>query len=211
MELTVLGVNILLLMAVWKFMLRKTILDHSRDKLFDLRADVRTTFIRNGWDLNSSAYMKLRDLINGHLRFTEEMGLSRTIYFTARVRENKELQAFMHERIQRVFATNDAAQRAYIEKIRRNALTVSLEYSIYSSGYFLILAMVMAPFFACGMVASLVNRQVEFTTTKFLQYIRHFSSYASVVMSKSAGLLANKFLLPDAVEAYSYRRGSAAA
>lgn len=211
MELTVLGINVLLVMAVWRFMLRKTILDHFRDKLFDLRSELRSTFIANGWDLGSPAYKKLRDLLNGYLRYTEDMALSRTIFFTAVVKEDKDLQKLIHERNKSVFSTANAEQQEFIEYVRRKALTVSLEYSTYSSGFLLLLAVLTVPFFACGMVVSLINRQVDITAGKCIKYVRHFGSYASVAMSKSSASIARRFLLPDALEAYSYRRGTSAA
>lgn len=208
MELILLGINILLVMAVWRFVLRKTILDHFRDKLFDLRSELREVFIANGWDLGSPAYKRLRNLINGHLRYTEDMGISKTAFFTGAVKENKELQQYMHMRIQELFATPDRHQSLFIEDFRRRALAVSLDYSIYSSGFFLLLALVMTPFVAIGMVVGVVNRQVDVTAAKLAQYVKHIGSYASTAMSKSSASVAKRFLLPDAIEAYSYRRGA---
>ena len=68
MELIFFGINILLVMAVWHFMLRPSILDHSRDRLFDLRDELRFSFLENNWDIGSASYKRLRDLVNRHLR-----------------------------------------------------------------------------------------------------------------------------------------------
>lgn len=207
MELVILGFNVLILMVLWKFMLRRTILDHSRDKLFDLRSELRSTYIAKGWDLNSPTYKRLRDLVNGHLRYTEDMSLSRAIVLAGEVNGDEELKKFMRDRLQTLFSATSGEQREHANSFRQQSQAVALEYLVFSSGYFLLLTFLLMPFFAVGMVISLINRHVEITAGKCLQYFRHFSVYGSTLMSRSAAYIAKLLLLSNAVDAYSYRRG----
>ena len=210
MELAVLGINILLLMAVWRFMLRKTMLDSSRDILFDLRDELRITFVRNGWNLNSPSYKHLRDLVNGHLRFTEEMSVSRVAYINAAIKKDKELLVYQHEKIVKIFASSDPAQKRFIDEFRKRAVTVSMNYAVYSSGWLLLISLCVFPFVATWKICTLVNRQVDLTANVCAHSLRHIGRTLSLVMAASAACIGNAFLQPDFVEGYSYRKGIAA-
>lgn len=209
MELIFFGINLLLIMAVWHFMLRPSILDHSRDRLFDLRDELRTTFIDRKWDLGSPAYQKLRDLVNGHLRFTEEMSLSRTSFVTASVKHDKDLQEFIHVRVSKVFASSDPLQQKFILDFRRRALTVAMDYAISSSGFLLMLALILAPFVATEKFIKMLNRRVDFTAALCVQKLRNLGGYISFSMSTSKAHIARALMLPDLVESYSLRPGMA--
>lgn len=207
MELTILGINIMLLMAIWKFMLRKTMLDSSRDKLFDLRDELRSAFIKNGWDLNSPSYKHLRDLVNGYLRFTEEMSVSRVAYINATIKKDKELLTYQHDRIVKIFASSNPAQKRFIDDFRKRAVAVSMNYAVFSSGWLLLISLCVFPFVAIWKTCAVVNRQVDLTANVCANSLRHIGRSLSVVMVASAACIGNTFLQPDFVEGYSYRKG----
>jgi hypothetical protein len=209
MELTILGINILLLIAVWKFMLRKTMLDSSRDQLFDLRDELRAVFVKNGWNLNSPSYRNLRDLVNGHLRFTEEMSVSRVSYIAAAIKKDKELLAYQHEKIAKIFDSSDPVQKRFIDDFRKRAVTVAMNYAVYSSGWLLLIAFFVFPFVATWKICVVINRQVDLTANVCAHSLRHFGRTMSIVMASSAACIGNAFLQPDFVEGYSYRKGIA--
>lgn len=209
MELAILGLNMLLVMAVWKYMLRKTILDSSRDKLFDLRDNLRSTFVKNGWDLGSPSYKHLRDLVNGHLRFTEEMSLSRIAYINEYLKQSPELLAYQHEKIAKIFDSSDPAQKKFIEQFRKNSVTIVMEYTIYSSGWLLIIALLVFPFLLAKKTCVFINRQVDTTTAACVKSFLHFGKSMSIVMAASADYVGRSLMQPDFVEGYSYRQGIA--
>lgn len=72
MELFMTGFGGLLIMLIWKLMLRKTLLDFRRDNLFDMRDALRETFVKNGWPLDGPEYRRLRDQINTYLLHMEK-------------------------------------------------------------------------------------------------------------------------------------------
>jgi len=79
-----LGVNVLLLVAVWHWVFKPAIRDFVRDKLFDIRDDIRDSYCeKNG--LGDSGYALFRDIMNHHIRLLEERSLSKTIYFQTKL------------------------------------------------------------------------------------------------------------------------------
>lgn len=84
MQLFLFGLGLLLLMVSWHFMIKPTLRDRARDKLFDLRESVRQYFLDHH-DLNHHLYRDLRDLINSYLRYTEEitfLGFVMQLYYS---------------------------------------------------------------------------------------------------------------------------------
>ena len=209
MSLVIFGINIILLMAVWRFILRRSILDHCRDRLFDLRSELRESFIANNWDLNSTSYRSLRNLLNGYLRFTEELSISSLLYFVFAKKQVKPLSELDHAGIDKIFRSSDPEQKKFIDGIRKRALMASIDFAVYGSGFLLLMAMLMSPFVAVGLVCSIVNRQVDLTANLCIRSIQNTGRYAKVVMSASATSVAKIFLLTDMVETYSYRKGIA--
>lgn len=139
------GLNVILLIAVWNLMLKKSILDHYRDQLFDLRSEVREFFAQNNIPLDSITYKNLRDLLNGHLRFTETITFLKFIVLEVEVQNNKELQAYLKAEIEKHFNAEDPAIKEFIGQIRDRAKIVLLNHMINSSGAALLIVFVLSP------------------------------------------------------------------
>jgi hypothetical protein len=205
MELIFFGINVLLIMIVWHFLIRPTILDHSRDRLFDLRDELRATFAKNDWQMDSATYRSLRDLVNGYLRFTEEVSVFRIAYFKTVIKKDLALEKHLQERVNRMFESAQPDQKAVVMDIRRRALDAAIDYSVFSSGGLLMAVVVVTPFVAIGMACSLAKQQVDFTTSVFWEKAEHLGRSASALISASTSYIARKVLLPDAIESYSMR------
>jgi hypothetical protein len=205
MELIFFGINVLLIMAVWHFLIRPTILDHTRDRLFDLRDELRATFAKNEWQMDSATYKSLRDLVNGYLRFTEEVSVFRIAYLKTAIKKNPVLEKHLHDRVNKMFESAEADQKAVVMDIRRRALDAAIDYSVFSSGGLLMAVVAVTPFVAIGMACSLAKRQVDFTTSVFLEKAEDLGRSTSALISASTAYIARKVLLPDAIESYSMR------
>jgi hypothetical protein len=210
MELLFVGTNTLLVMAIWHFMLRPTILDHSRDRLFDLRDELRETFVSNGWDMSSPLYKRLRDLVNGYLRFTEEVSLFRMTYVTQEVKKNAELLSYVHHKNAAMFAVSNEKQKAFVQHFRRRSLMVVMDYAIFSSGLLLLLALALLPFVFVQKFFAMINRKVDFTIGICISKVGNARQYISLAMMASIALVGRWLMLPDLVESYSLRRGTPA-
>jgi hypothetical protein len=209
MELIFLGINLLLFMAVWHFMLRPSILDMSRDRLFDLRTHLRQVFVEHKWDLASPAYRRLRDLVNGHLRFTEELSLARTSYVRVQIKKSNELQAFLHDKINKTFHSPNPEQLKFIRHFRQQSLKVVTDYAILGSGWLLILALCILPIVLAQMFLAMLRRGVDWTAAVCTQKLLNMGKYVSLCMSVSTDKVAKVWMLPDWIESNSFNRGLA--
>jgi len=127
------GVNIVLSMLIWRFMLRPSILDHFRDKFFDLREEVREYYILNNIPLSDYSYKNLRDLLNNYLRFTENMSLIEIIFFARRIGENKEIYEYITIEIENKFKFKDEKLNDIARKTRESSSSIVLNYMVFSS------------------------------------------------------------------------------
>lgn len=130
---TFLGINILLLIIIWDKVLKPSILDNYRDKLFDLREEVREYYLANGIPLSHNTYIQLRNLINSHLRFTEEMSLIKVAFFASRIEKNKSLRDYIQRSIESNFTTDNKKLSIFIKSARKKAIDILFEYMIFSS------------------------------------------------------------------------------
>ncbi|MNR96002.1 hypothetical protein D3C72_271410 [compost metagenome] len=206
MELFLIGVNVLLLMLIWKLMVRKTILDHYRDKLFDMRDQLRVDFQKNGWELSSPTYKNLRDLVNGYLRFTENYSFTQFVFLENSVKQSKELQTELKGKLDRKFNVKDPAEAAFILAFRRSAVQTMMSYMILSSGPLLVLALVMLPFVAMHAVWRIIRRGLAVGVNALFGKVVEFNLTFKALVRLTIATVANMVLYADFVEEYSYRQ-----
>ena len=210
MDQTFLGINIVLILLVWRFMIRKTILDHSRDKLFDLRDALRAKYQDEGWDMSSPTYGKLRDLLNGYLRFTEDYSIWKLVCIKVEVESNSDLHVELHEKFEMMFLTVEPAQREFVRRVRSQARGAVLEFAVFSSGFLLFLTAVIMPFVVFFKICNVLGRGFDAATKVASNTVHNGGRFAGAMMATAARLVANKLMSPDWVEGYSYRMGTLA-
>ncbi|MGK8222250.1 hypothetical protein ACRS2S_19700 [Achromobacter xylosoxidans] len=133
-ETTLLGIGILVLMATWRWMARPTYLDQARDQLFDLRDDcVRPFFLRHEKGLHHPQYIALRNLINGHLRYTESVSLLGFVAMVIWMSRNVDAARVLQSRHEAVFDTDEIEVQKFSEETRRRATWIMLGYAIKTS------------------------------------------------------------------------------
>ena len=138
-----LGINILLLIVIWEKVLKPSILDNYRDKLFDLREEVREYYLAKGIPLSHNTYIQLRNLINSHLRFTEQMSFIKVSFFPSRIEKNRDLKNYIQRSIESNFATNNKDLSLFIKSTRKKAVDILRNYMIFSSPT-LIISLILA-------------------------------------------------------------------
>jgi hypothetical protein len=204
MNLFLIGFNGLLLMLVWRFILRRSILDTYRDKLFDLRDHLRETFVSRGWSLDSPLYRHLRDLINGYLRFTESYSFGEFVYMEIKVKENPALRQALTARVASKFAADTSEQEAFIADFRREAVGAMMSYMIVSSGPLLLLAVLMLPVALVNSAWAVVRKAGYSIFGKAIEA----KGLCSSLVRLAIAIVANKMLAKDFVEQYSYRQAT---
>lgn len=192
MQLFLLGLGTLSLIAVWHFMIRKTILDHYRDKLFDLRDELRATFVQNGWDLENPVYAKLRLLTNGYLRSTEIYNFIPFQHLESQVQKQPHLMAGMRKELKGEFEVKDQELQNFVTEYRKRALGIMLEYMISSSSLANLLCCVLVP------VVMLVAA---------IYYLGRSAVSCARAFSWLCDLLARWFFKEEIVEEYSFGLG----
>lgn len=189
-------------------MLRKTVLDHHRDKLFDLRDRLRATYVERGWDLDSPMYRKLRNLTNGYLRFTEEFAF---VPFTLLEREVKERPAILQslkQHLEREFSTKDAELLAFVQEYRAEARFVMIGYMICSSAPMFAMCLLMWPFVLLVEVLKVVSRGALKGLIALITRAASIQAAATSSFEQATQTVARGFIIPAVVEEYSYRMGA---
>lgn len=159
------GVNLLLLWAIWRFILRPAVLDHYRDALFDLRDRVRCTYIDSNLDMNSPVYRNLRSLINGYLRYTEHFSLPHFLLIERRLRKDGKLRESISRQVGQDFVQGNAAEQAYAASVRHDAVYIMQRYMIASSGPMVILTTIALPVIICNAIGSFLLDTVARSVT----------------------------------------------
>lgn len=132
MELLITAFNILVLMALWHFGVKKSILDHHRDKLFRLRDSVRQYFLENH-SLDHPLYKELRASINAKIAMTEKMTLIRYLSWTHDIINNQEFREAIDLDLKERFRCKDGALCEFVESIRARSSDICISYLINSS------------------------------------------------------------------------------
>ncbi len=210
MELTLLGLNIILILLVWHFMIRKTILDHSRDKLFDLRDAVRAKYQADGWDMNSPTYGKLRDLLNGYLRFTEDYSIWKLVCIKVGIESNANLHGELQEKFEKSFVAVEPEQRNFVLRVRSQARSAILEFAVFSSGFLLVLTALITPIVVLFKICNVLGRGFDAASKVAVNTVHNGGRFVGAMMATAAQLVADKLMSPDWVEGYSYRIGTSA-
>lgn len=205
MELLMCGLGGMLILLTWRFMLKKSVLDDHRDKLFDLRDSLRFTFVSQGWDLQSPIYRRLRDLINSYLRFTEHYSYAEFTVVESGVKRSQELQAALKERVQKKFETAIPEQQEFIKKFRREAVSVMMSYMIVSSGPLVIATFLLIPPVACFVIIKSFCSLLRAGGSSVLGKAVEIQELLVALINLTIAYVANWLLFDEFVEEYSYQ------
>lgn len=127
------GLNLLLLLAAWKWALRPAILRYSRDHLFDGRQRWREEFLARHGTLEDPVYHNIRDLYNHFIRFLELNSIPRQLAYNVGIALKPDLDAHLRQLTQRRFSHNDEWTAAKALEHRRWMALWAKFYLIHSS------------------------------------------------------------------------------
>jgi len=86
-DLILLGINALLLVAVWRLIFKPALVDFARDRLFDGRDELWSLYSSRD-EIDHPCHQHLRALYNHHIRFIEDQSLVRMLHFQAAIATN---------------------------------------------------------------------------------------------------------------------------
>jgi hypothetical protein len=168
-EVLLCGIGLLLCLASWRWMYQPSLLDQARDKIFDLRQDVRSHFIEKGYGLDHPIYKALRDLINGHLRYTRDASLIRFLYMVFFMQRNPVFARQYKTKMDKQFASKDKDLELFANNVRMMVFAFMLEYLVKKSLVLLVMLRLAIAFAWLKRVATAAKRAMvgEFTAGAF--------------------------------------------
>lgn len=173
-ELFLLGLGMLLLVLTWDYMAKPTYLDEARDQLFDIRdKELKDFFLKQELGLRDPAYKKLREHINGLLRYTEKVTLlGFVLNLAAEAKHSNRTTPKIESQPKSMQTKNDdTAIKKFEAKIKNESAAVMWHYMISSSvlGRFLtVLTFLM------------LNGQALITSIKKLSYPAWVNTFSSI-------------------------------
>lgn len=195
-------------MLAWRYVVRRALLDEARDRLFDCRDQLRSTFVANGWSLDSDGYRFARDSINSHLRFIEEISVWKIVVVQGYLKDKPEVVASMQKKTDELFARVPDEQAKFIKTLRQQTLHTVMEFAITTSVFLVMMAFLMVPFVFLRMVFNSMTRGFAAFSRLALHSLRDLRSTTHNVAEKTGLKVADIFLDESVVEQCSlqYRR-----
>lgn len=206
MDLILAGIGLLLMLPVWRYIVKRSLLDAHRDRLFDLRDDLRDHFYEQKWDMGGALYKQLRDLINGYLRYTENFQYSEFNYIEVEIKRNPELQAAMKAKFEKIFSDITEEQMQFVMKLRTEARRVMMSYMILSSFPLALLTLILFPIVGMYVLVGALVEAIFSTGSTFFRSAREVHGLVSIFIKIVIGKIANRLLVEELVEEYSYRQ-----
>ncbi len=172
-EVVLAAFNILLLMLIWECFLKKTLLDTHRDRLFDLRCELREKFAQKK-ALDTEAYKQTRELINAQIALTENLSILQYVLWSEAIKEKDEIKLYIEKKNHYRFAIDDEELSKVIEQTRIKASHICIDYMIFSSLWMtvtiLVLGFIVA---ACLIVKNLVSNCRKMFSQAFRKDVFH--------------------------------------
>jgi hypothetical protein len=193
-NLILFGFNIILIIVIWKVILRSSILGHFRDKLFDQREKIREYYIANKIPLEDETYKNIRDLINGHLRFTEDMSFTQVIHFASKIESDDDLKSYLKNQTDAKFKSDNQDLSKFLEESRTKSSRILFNYMILSSPALIMLLFCVSLFYVPFLILSAITKKISVKLNVFK------AAY------KQTALIISKFIKDDDLEELSYKR-----
>jgi hypothetical protein len=138
MNVLLFGINLIVAYFVWDLIWKRTAIDHYRDKLFDLRDEVREHFLKHELALDGDVYRGLRDLLNAHIRYIEQLTFRRYVATTVAMHTHPELAQRLRDDVAKKTETDNAELASYVADVRQRSIQIMLGYMGETSLFFLI-------------------------------------------------------------------------
>ena len=148
-------VAFVVLVITWRHW-KKTARAMVRDRLFDLRDELRNHYVENGLDMNDGAYERTRERLNNLLRYTKAMRMIGYIYFSAHV--DKEMVDETAAEFDAVIKKCDSKTATLIERIRRQSCETILLYMAATSLGFISAAVLLFIYFLPARIIDALKR-----------------------------------------------------
>jgi hypothetical protein len=200
--------SLLLLITVWRFVLRRSLLDQARDRLFDLRDDLRSAYVHNGWPLDATEYKQARDLINAHLHFLESISAWQIFTLQAGMATNAQLRKLVEHRYETMFADVPVERAKIVQLHRRKSLQIVTEHAVTNSLLLITLGFLMFPVVVVERTFSAARRGVVSFLDIGSRSIAGLGSTVANLIERALQRVAKWLIQPQAIEQCAVYRWS---
>jgi len=195
-----------LLIGAWSYIVLPSYLDAARDQLFDLRDELRETFLSNGWDISSDKYAEARTVMNSYLRFTEETTFWKLLYIQLVVMNEKSDRSKQNDVTYNRRASDQlGVVDVYVSKLRRRALHVVIGYAVSTSFFLNMFALAYLPVYAFKKMFDLAERGAHAFFTSILVSFKDLPNVLISGVAFAERYLGNLIFKESVVEQYSMR------
>ncbi len=133
MNLIILGIQLLLILIGWNYFLKPALLDFFRDKLFDEREKLREEFLERENGLENPAYIVARNIINHHIRFLENISMTKVMAFQKELKKQPELMEYLKDRQKYELKGASQSDLRIFTKYRQKVSYYTRLYMVHSS------------------------------------------------------------------------------
>jgi hypothetical protein len=202
MSLILLGLNILIIMGVWHFIVKKTLLDNTRDKLFDLRDELRRVHLEHGWAIDTATYGNLRAMINAYLRYTENYSVWQVtaVRVELQKQEHAKLRKHLVSSINANFKASNQKQAAYVADVRRRAGKALVDFSVYNSGLLLLIAILITPYALFTVFFDQCSKGMAVLFRVLKRDVNDLGRVTSFVWARSTNWVADRFVDQQSID-----------
>lgn len=192
--------SMLLLIAVWRFVVRRSLLDQARDRLFDLRDGLRSSYVNRGWSIDAIEYKQARDLINAHLHFLESISALQIFTLQAGMAHNEQLRKLVQHRYETMFAGVPVERAKVVQQHRRESLQIVTEYAVTNSLFLVTLGAFMLPVILIERTLLAARRGVASFFEIGSRSIAGIGSTATDLVKRALHRVARWVIQPPAIE-----------
>lgn len=174
MSILITGLNCIAIIVIWQFFLKKTILDHHRDRLFDLRHKVREHFIDKK-SLEHPAYKEIRSLINNQIHMMESITLTKYMYWSRALSRNAVLKGQIDADISERFRCQDAELSQFLNAARKESSEICVSYMVCSSFWLLMASSISALVITTKMIIRDLTRHTLKSASKEASHFKRIN------------------------------------
>lgn len=124
---------------------RRVMLDDYRDRLFDLRSELRDYYLRNGISMDSSHYIAMRRLLNGYIRYLEDNRFTTLVYFAHMLKKRNVNVDEIVEKLERSLKSGIPDVDIFTKSLRHKAVRITQQYMLSTSCTVLVLSLAVIP------------------------------------------------------------------
>ena len=136
------GIGGLVLLIVWSKFWQWTYIDSSKDKLYDLKSEVRSYFMNRGMPFSHPIYQALTNLIDTQISYVSHFTVGTLLTWT--FIEDPKVLTRVRDEISKMFTSDDAALTEFTDRVRSQAISILIVHVFETSVFLMFFAVIIS-------------------------------------------------------------------